>query len=190
MEKTGARRLVLAYGDSLTNGYHGFGRHAPWAPLMTLPSDMVAEAEGHDGYRTGELLEPLRRLLKEPRLVEMEMDAFVLLAGTNDLSVVAEKEILDNLEALAATAARRFRRVFVMTIPLFPNLVKLRALVEKLERINDAIRRREAVKSATAVIDLARVVTPDLKGIWDDGLHPNPDGYLLYARAVQDAVLA
>jgi hypothetical protein len=114
IDASAAGTRILAYGDSLTAGYHAQGlEFAPWAPLLRpLLGAAVVEHCGLSGATVRELVEAadaevapsnagapcpgLRRKMSSAAAAGKPYDVVLLLGGTNDLADrIPTAEIVD-----------------------------------------------------------------------------------------------
>jgi lysophospholipase L1-like esterase len=180
----GKGKLILCFGDSLTAGYYAHGlRFAPYAEHLTTKDGAYKGMDfGTSGMTSREMVSWVDEVLRHDALKGYELFAFVALGGTNDLGGNASAEqIAKNMGLVAAKAkVRGFERVCVATIPTFPNAVRAKRVVDKIEATNALLRKLDA-----EIVPLAEAVSPEVATIWDDGLHNNPKGYELYADAIK-----
>ncbi len=181
----GKTKLILCFGDSLTAGFYAHGlRFAPYSEHLTTKDGTYKGMDfGTPGMTSREMVDWTDQVLKQEALKGYELFAFVALGGTNDMGGGATPEqVAKNMGLVAAKArARGFERVCLATIPTFPNAVKFKRIVDKIDSTNALLRKVEGVE----IVPLADAISPEMAPIWDDGLHNNPKGYELYAAAVK-----
>lgn len=129
------RRGILCFGDSLTEGYC-VEAEANWLPLGPLQKRVFRPYSDHlerrlieagwqplvinrgcSGERTDSMLQRLPRVLKELSADVVEVNAVLILAGTNDLATSGAAEIFARLAQLHETAWREGIRTGILTVP-------------------------------------------------------------------------
>ena len=123
---------LLAFGDSLTAGYHHSGASfSPWAPLLCKLLNVTAcDHVGMSGFTTKQLLNSLDAEevfdvvpkawtgLRRQMRTGGPYDVVLIMAGTNDLAdKVTTSQLLENLVALHDVAHAQGARTVAMTIP-------------------------------------------------------------------------
>lgn len=152
--------------------------------LKTLPGERAVEY-GLPGETSDAMVRRVEEVLHSIG-EDARIRVFIAMGGTNDLFRGPSAEsVVSNMHGVVRKALEKADTVLLMTLPVFPNLVKyLPEGAEKVKRINEAIRatRMERVR----VVDLSKHVSPDDASLWDaDGLHPNMQGYARFAEVIQ-----
>nr|WP_246447713.1 SGNH/GDSL hydrolase family protein [Novosphingobium flavum] len=204
-----AKRLVVAFGDSITDGVGStIAANRRWPDLF---AERVLDAGVNIGIvnagiagnyltRTGEYPSfgeaGLARFKRDALEVPGATDTVILL-GINDIGGepdVGERLIAGYRQLIADAHARRIR-VFLGTIPPFRGSTFFTEAGEQSRlRVNAWIR---ADNPADGIIDFDRALRdPANPGRVDprfhsgDWLHPNDDGYRVMARAIDPAIFA
>ncbi len=170
--------VVLCFGDSLTEGYHNFGRQFSPYTLVLEELGYAVENHGVSGERCRSIRSRLSsRLARDPAET---FDHSVLLAGTNDVEGAPHGFIPDQIDSMVdMLLPRTTGKLIVMTVPDLMDEDWSRALAEELDAANAEIRQRCAGKAV--VLDLAvltRVTTDEKRDLWEpDGVHFSPKGY-------------
>ena len=196
----------LAFGDSLTAGYHRQGTaFAPWAPLLCrLLGATDCDHVGFSGFTTRQLIDCMD-LKSTPDVVPRSWpglrhklrisgpyDVVLILAGTNDLAdQVTPAQLVRNTSILHAAAHAAGAKTVCMSIPESHAATKVTWLRKLREESNAAIKAwalsqpREKVHYA----DVAQIVPWDdeatMAGLWEmDGLHMSAKGYEQFGRGL------
>jgi lysophospholipase L1-like esterase len=191
-KRTGERRVVF-FGDSITDNWSkaGYGGFFPGRPYVN---------RGIGGQTTAQMLLRFR-----PDVIDLQPDAVVILAGTNDIAGNAGPVSLEAVEQNLATMAElaKLHDIRVVLASLLPvsddkrdaegrpllrtqdrPTAKLRALNAWME---DYARRNGHVylDYFSAASDASGLLKPDLN---NDGLHPNAAGYAVMAPRAEQAI--
>jgi len=171
------RQAVVFLGDSITQGWGDDLKGA-------FPGLKVAN-RGISGDTTRGVLIRL-----DGDVLALEPAAVVLLIGTNDLEEGATPEVIAaNLKRILAALWRQNPKLPVLLNPVFPSAASQK-------RPADQIRKLNALYAAAVKGD-ARVLMPDTwtlfagpegdarKSEFPDLLHPNDQGYALWAAALR-----
>ena len=191
-KRAGERRVVF-FGDSITDNWSkaGYGGFFPGRPYVN---------RGIGGQTTAQMLLRLR-----PDVIDLQPDAVVILAGTNDIAGNAGPVSLESVEQNLATMAELaklhgIRVVLASLLPVSDDKrdvegrpllrtqdrppAKLRALNAWME---DYARRNGHIylDYFSAAADANGLLKPDLN---NDGLHPNAAGYAVMAPRAEQAI--
>ena len=146
---------ILAFGDSLTAGYHKQGTaFAPWAPLLCrLLGAAVCDHVGFSGFTTGQLVESMDMKaatdvvprawpgLRHKLRTAGPYDVVLILAGTNDLAdQVTPAQLVRNLSVLHEAAHAAGARTVCMSIPDSHAATKVTWLMKLRGESNAAIK--------------------------------------------------
>lgn len=208
-------RRVLAFGDSLTAGYWGFGsRFTPYstrlgellgsawevthvglcgwtARRMALDSELDAVSAvdvcGHEW--DGGLRTHLRRAREEGRPFEV----LIVLAGTNDLGDVLDGEctaadVADACLSLHSAGRDAGCRVVALTVPEHGQEGQYPALARVRAEINTRLATLPA--GAVTLVDVAAALPQTERELWDDALHFSQTGYERLGQTVHESAAA
>jgi lysophospholipase L1-like esterase len=202
---------LLAFGDSLTAGYHSQGQSfSPWAPLLCRMLGEGVDAIDHvgmSGFTTGQLLQSADQAevhdvvpRKWPglrcKMRGQRYSAVLILCGTNDLAdKVPAEQIVSNISALHKIAHDFGARTVAMTIPESHAATKVDWLREARIKANVAIRKWASSQPTSQVklVDAAALVPYSeaavRAGLWEfDGLHMSKLGYEKFGRGLHPLV--
>ena len=199
---------ILAFGDSLTAGYHRMGTaFAPWAGLLCeLVHAHRCDHIGLSGWTTVQMVDSLDHHTVtdvvprqwpglQRQLDSAQYDVVLILAGTNDLADrVPTSTLLDNLASLHARAHAAGARTVAMTIPESKAAKVVDWLAAGWHDANAAIRSWALAQPPERVhfVDAATLV-PFREGgtprLWEmDGLHMSKEGYEAFGRGLAPLV--
>lgn len=183
---------VLAFGDSLTEGFYQYGRlFHPYAQRLGErlgPTHRVLQF-GVSGERAADMGPRLGDLLRRFAPVRVA----VILAGTNDM---AERPAAD---ALFGVLRGLYEQAFAAGVPAVVAVTipessfKDAWYLELRGGVNERIRAYAAANAARmALVDLERELPYDAadKQLWDDHLHMGPKGYDRFGDLVYEAIRA
>ena len=201
---------ILAFGDSLTAGYHNQGMSfAPWAPLLSrLLGASVCDYVGLSGMRTDQMVEMLDHeaitdvadqtwpgLRRKLSHAQEGYDVVIIMSGTND---VADRQptqtVLNSIEALHKVAHAAGARSVAMTIPESLAALRVDWLGRARREANEAIRAWATSQPSELVhfVDAATLVPFTQSGsprLWEfDGLHMSAAGYATFGRGLAPLV--
>ena len=182
-------RIVLM-GDSIT--YH-------WTPALLPRLGSAAWVNrGIPGQNSSQML-----LRFEDDVVALSPAVVVILAGTNDLRVHAGSHadaspailarLRSNLTAMSDIADARGIRVVLSAIPPFDAPRDGGRRDPETWRAANALLRTFAKARRYAFADYSGLANAEGRlraDLSEDGLHPNPDGYMLMRSVLADAVKA
>lgn len=179
--------LVVAFGDSYTSGYTSMGwNEAPYCRyLRTRPGERAVDY-GLPGESSRSMVSRVDEVLDSIGS-DARISLFIALGGTNDVANASEAtKVVQHMQSVARKALGKADVVLLMTLPIFPNLVKyLPEAVEALRRINDGIRATAIDR--VRIVDLCDHIPASDSSLWDrDGLHPSMQGYIKFAQVIQE----
>jgi lysophospholipase L1-like esterase len=165
---------VVFIGDSITAGWLGKGK-AVWEKYYGSrhPLDF-----GIGGDKTQNVLWRLEHL----DVKDLRPKVAVLLIGTNNLANTAD-EVAAGVKAVLQKTQETFPGVKTIVVSIMPN----RRANAKMMEANETIKRY-ADDSSVFYLDLVPVMTPvgdNWKGLGADHLHPDADGYEIWAAAME-----
>jgi len=176
-----AKYTIVAFGDSLTEGWYdgGYKFHPYTLKLAKLfetefPGVFEFCNEGVSGETTSEMEMRLPKVLSKITASGLIVSHVIILGGTNDLATEEPHVIIDNLEKLYKIVHSEKANVIAMTVPdaFFKDI----PYVAKRKAVNDWIKSQKNFP----VIDLeTRIPYPEKKRseYWDDYLHFSQLGY-------------
>jgi len=195
--KAKAKPTIIAFGDSLTEGYYMQGRnfHPYTIKLQELLSSMKGKASneimncGISGETTDEMRPRLKSLLLQEYVSECK--AVIILGGTNDLGSQNVENIVNNVTWMHDLVLSHKLQSFAVTVP--------ETYAEKIAPIYATVRKSVNSRLSTfcaersiPIIDLAEFIPYDAKDgatkLWDDNLHFSPAGYDKFGKLVFESV--
>ena len=195
---------LLAFGDSLTAGYHSQGRaFAPWAPALCrmLGVDAIDHI-GMSGFTSAQLLKavdetsvpdvvPIAWPGLRTKMKEHRYDVVLIMCGTNDLDNSSTEDIVNNIAKLHSIAHSLGARTIALTIPESKAASNIQWLRQARNNANAELSKWALSQSAnkTVLVDAAKIVPFDKPsvdaGLWEpDGLHWSANGYATFARGL------
>ena len=186
---------VVFFGDSITDNWSkpDYGGFFPGKPYVN---------RGIGGQTTAQMLLRFRA-----DVVELQPEAVVILAGTNDIAgnagPVTLDQVQDNLASMAELArSHGIRVVLASLLPVSDDKKDAngQALTRTRQRPTETIRELNrwlaayAAKNGHGYLDYF-TATADAAGLLlsplnDDGLHPNARGYAVMAPLAEKAIAA
>lgn len=200
---------LLAFGDSLTAGYHSSGNgFAPWAPLLkTLLGADVCDHVGFSGFTSEQLVDCMEDAstedvvplawpgLKHKLRSSGPYDVVLIMCGTNDLAAsIPTDVIVQNLKRLHNACHATGAKTVAMSIPESHAAVKVDWLKAARKEANAAIREwATGAGSQVHFVDSSSLVPfrqeAVMAGLWEpDGLHFSPKGYEAFGRGLAPLV--
>ncbi|KAG2436801.1 hypothetical protein HXX76_006325 [Chlamydomonas incerta] len=192
---------ILAFGDSLTEGYYNHGtQFHPYAlklqELLTKNGFSVkVEERGESGELvTQGMVHRLPALLRESEARGLKYSWVVILGGINDLGWDKEPaQVWAGLRQLYEAVGRHGAQVLALTCME----TAYKQGDEKRVELNNLIRTAPSEFAHVKLLDLEKALPfPRDKSDaaaaaeWDDGLHLSPAGYDHMAAAVYEALSA
>ena len=176
-------KLLLAYGDSITQGYDAPRPSQRYASRL---ADFLGASELNKAIGA-EIFRPELALLPDPEAPDYISVAY----GTNDWSKTEEEVFRKNCREFYTILSRNYpkARIFALT-PICRKDYQDYRPFGKFEQVEADIR--EAVKDLenVTVIRCFDFVPPESENFSDKFLHPNADGFALYAENLCAAVKA
>eukprot|EP00794_Sanderia_malayensis_P005377 gene5377-6050_t len=198
-------RIIIAFGDSLTEGLYNWPRSRQFSPYTdklqqlidlhlkntTRKSKLKITVKNY-GISGERLTKTMKTRLKEILRDEGKADLMIILAGTNDLIDLANRRtnhsrldrISNDLQTLHLTCYYKDIATVALTIPETRMDVKdangtfsrARRWVNK--ELLQFIRVNERKTNTTTLVDISSAI-PRVNNshLWDDGLHLTPQGY-------------
>jgi lysophospholipase L1-like esterase len=173
---------VLFVGDSITQGWEGSGKDV-WKKYY---GKMKAVNIGIGGDRTEHVL----WRLDHGNADGMEPKVTVLMIGTNNSGDGrnSPEEIVDGVTACVKKLQEKFPKTKVLLLGIFPRGEKFNNQRGRILQINQAIHRLDDGKNVF-FLDFGHVfVNADgtiSKEIMPDYLHLSPQGYEMWAKAIE-----
>ena len=190
------KRLIVAFGDSLTVGYqsptmlHPWYRETPYADFLSArmnkngrPVNIIVR--GISGELTHEMVSRFHR-----DAIEHKPDYVIILGGTNDLGWgVPIDEIISNIGSMYEQAISSGIRPVGVTVPSIRDFDFL--IPQRLE-LNNKIKS-ECESLAISCVDLFTALAEPgafrlAEEYSNDGLHLTTEGYRLLADLLYDEV--
>jgi lysophospholipase L1-like esterase len=175
---------VVFLGDSITDGWD-LAKYFPGKPYVN---------RGISGQTTMQML-----VRMHPDVIHLQPAAFILLAGTNDIAGNTGPETLDmvedNIRAMCELAAsHNIKIVLCLLTPVSDytkNMQTDRRPPADIVKLNHWIEsfapdvHAEVADYYAATVDDKGMLR---EGFSEDGLHPNPRGYELFAPVAEAAI--
>ncbi len=164
---------MIFIGDSITQGWRGKGEQvweANFAPRNALDFGISGDQTQHVLWRMDNY--PVQRL--HPKVA-------VVLIGTNNTHNTAP-EIADGVKAVLTKTQTMYPGIKIILVSIMPN-----KRANDLMMAADEILKTFADHQTVYYLDLVSVMTPvgdNWKGLGPDHLHPDADGYQLWADAM------
>lgn len=176
---------LIFIGDSITQGWEGAGKKVwaeHFAPLKAVNLGIGGDQTGHVLWRIteGKELEPIN-----PK-------AAVIMIGTNNMRAHSAEQIAGGVKAIVAELRKQKPNMKILVLGIFPRSAKAtdairakiktaNADIEKLADGKNVFYKDIGEKFLTADGTLEKKIMPDL-------LHLSPEGYKIWAAAIQDDV--
>ncbi|KAG2497736.1 hypothetical protein HYH03_004470 [Edaphochlamys debaryana] len=195
-----AVQRILAFGDSLTEGYYngGMGFHPYSQKLTELFGQAGVDVKVHQHGVSGECVvggmgDRLPLVLQQTELEGKRYEWAVVLGGINDLGYGATaRRTYGGLKELYGMCHAHGARVLALTC--LQTAWTKPGEVDERSKLNDLIRDAPKEMPYVKVADLEAALPypsdSDKEGqaCWDDGLHLTPKGYDVIAQVVFDAL--
>ncbi|MFT4692423.1 MAG: GDSL-type esterase/lipase family protein [Verrucomicrobiia bacterium] len=171
------QNAVVFLGDSITQGWtEKFRGHF---------KGMKKANRGISGDTTRGVLIRLRE-----DVLSLNPAAIVLLIGTNDLEEKAEPEtIVSNVELILAELKKHNASMPIILCNVFPSSASKKRPADKIKRINELAAAAVKGDAQITVLDTWRLFANPAgdakKKEFPDLLHPNPQGYGMWAAALR-----
>ncbi|KAG2444098.1 hypothetical protein HYH02_009040 [Chlamydomonas schloesseri] len=180
---------ILAFGDSLTEGYYNHGtQFHPYAIklhqlLKSNGLSVKVDERGHSGELvTASMVRRLPALLRESEARGVKYSWVIILGGINDLGWRKEPaEVWAGLRQMYEAVGRHGAQVLALTC--METAFELGD--EKRVELNNLIRKAPEEFKHVKLLDLEKALPiprdsqadPAAAAEWDDGLHLTPAGY-------------
>mmetsp|Transcript_53100 Transcript_53100/g.113516 ORF Transcript_53100/g.113516 Transcript_53100/m.113516 type:complete len:212 (-) Transcript_53100:221-856(-) len=189
---------LLAFGDSLTAGYHDQGSSfTPWAPLLKEELGLkCADHVGFSGWNTSQMREQLdewaasdvvkhqwpglRRKLRDAG----PYDCVIIMAGTNDLGDRPyPEEIVANLAALHSVCHAAGAKTIAASIPESRAAASMPWYGQLRAHTNELLKQWASSQQGVLFVDTAQLVPFASGPLWEpDGLHMSSEGYRAFGK--------
>jgi lysophospholipase L1-like esterase len=190
---------ILAFGDSLTEGYYRFGtKFHPYS--LKLESLLVQHGAfdvmnlGHSGEETWQMVRRLEQILQR----SFKYDYVCILGGTNDLADSSEtsSSIFGRLQVLYEKVLACDSKLIVVTIPPTAFDSKEEDYLKTKLQINEMIHEfylKHKEMGKVEYVDLYSAVpyyesNGSKSPLWDDNLHLSPAGYDKFGELVYESL--
>lgn len=176
------KKRIVFHGDSITHGYDAFSPALCYANRLA----MAFHAEIFNYAIAGETFNPL--MVDEANA--REANAVVIAYGTNDWKKKPSlSALISDCEAFYAKLRGVYPATpFVAILPIWRDGYETDTAVGSFQTVRAELARI-AQKYGATVIDLWDTIPHDL-AFFSDGLHPNDEGFALYAKGVQPTLSA
>ncbi len=174
---------LLFIGDSITHGWEGKGKET-WDKFY---SERNAVNLGIGGDRTQHVL----WRLQNGNIEGISPKLAVVMIGTNNHKANSAEEISEGITAILRVLRNELPETRVLLLGIFPRADKPAEISEKLKKANSLIADLAAdpmvryLDIGTAFLDdagnLPKTIMPDL-------LHPNEEGYKIWAEVIEPHV--
>ncbi|CAF1353636.1 unnamed protein product [Adineta steineri] len=194
---------ILAFGASLTEGYHSMGYkfHPYTIRLSQLLRSLFETVDINNAGVSGEailsgtMLPRLKQLLSSAK---NKYDWVLILAGTNDTVRDQQKAsiIFDTYKLLINECHKHEARVLAMTLPetVFPRDYPLDVQRQEFNRLlKEELISKNNINNIV-VLDVDKLLPQhslsqnERQQIWDDELHLTPKGYDQLGQLIDDAL--
>lgn len=182
---------LLFLGDSITDGWRSKGKAVwdkYWAPLHAVNFGIGGDRTQHVLWR-----------MENGELVGIKPKAVVLMIGTNNTGKEKDgnprnttPEIIEGVTAIVKGLRAKLPTTKVLLLAVFPRGEQANNPIRaQLKEINDAIARLDDGKNVKFLDIGAKFLAADgilPKDIMPDFLHPNAQGYEIWAQAIEGSV--
>lgn len=205
----GSVKRVLAYGDSLTAGYHQHGMaFHPYANRLSAKIGSKVEHVGLSGWTIEKMIQHsdwpactdvtsrtwpgLAFELDRAKDEDKSYTHVVLLGGTNDMCHSSPETIVQGLHQWHQIAWDRGAKTLALTVPGLAVERTMRQVTQGRHIVNEGIRQMVSSYTDNAFLVEIDAAVPHLEldeneryQLWEsDGLHMTPEGYDRIADAV------
>jgi len=189
------KRYVLAFGDSLTEGFYNWGmKFHPYSNKLKDLLDMEGfygiDQFGISGETTRSMVSRLKELFDSS---QYKYSFVIILGGTNDLGEKKPDKIVANLKSLYTQCIDHGALPIAVTIPEMSQELQLKWLTPCRNTVNEQLKAFCTEKNIP-VVDLATKIPyaslsdSDRKKYWDDGIHFTPAGYDKFATIIHEVL--
>lgn len=184
LEKSVSKRIIF-YGNSITDNWARFDED------FFEKNNFIGRGIG--GQTTSQMLVRFRQ-----DVVNLKPEAFVILAGTNDIAEntgpISIENIMGNIVSMVEIAkANQIKSILCSVLPVYQySWNKEIEPVDKIKELNRMIKQYAADNNIPYVDYYSVFVTPN--GGFDekyspDGVHPNLEGYKIMERIISTAIV-
>lgn len=175
------KRTLLAYGDSITQGYDAL---RPSNRYIARLADKIGAEEINKGIG-GEKFSPKLALLED----EITPDYIMVAYGTNDWTVYNEETFRNNCSEFCHSVRKNYptAEMFVLT-PIWRKNLTDKTEFGAFENIDKAIREEVRDIEGLTVISCFDFVPKDESYFADFHLHPNDNGFEKYFDSLYNEV--
>jgi beta-glucosidase len=172
---------LLFLGDSITDGWRGGGK-AVWEKNY---AQLKAANFGIGGDRTEHVL----WRLQNGELDGIKPKLAVLMIGTNNLGANKDEEIAEGIKAIVADLHERTPATRLLLLGIFPRGMKADDSARgRIQHINSIIAKLDDDGRTIKYLDIGnKFLEADgtlPKSVMPDGLHPNANGYEIWAESI------
>lgn len=174
---------VLMIGDSITHGWENGGK-AVWDEYY---GDRNAVNLGFSGDRTEHVL----WRLQNGNIDGISPKLAVIMIGTNNFQVNSAEEIADGVKAIVALLREKLPNMKILLLAIFPRMEKPDENRAKLAKASELFSAAADNKMVTYLDIASAFLDPDgtlPAAIMPDFLHPNAQGYAIWADAVEPTI--
>ena len=174
---------MIFIGDSITQGWEGAGKDV-WAAHYAARN---AANLGFSGDRTQHVL----WRLDNGNIDGISPKLAVIMIGTNNCSSNTAEEIAEGVTAIVKKLREKLPNMKILLLGIFPREEKPGEARAKLAKTNEIISKLGDNKSVF-FLDIGKsFLEPDgtlPKSIMPDALHPNTQGYEIWAKEIEPKV--
>ncbi len=175
---------LLLIGDSITQGWEGSGKEV-WAKYY---GDRNAVNLGIGGDRTQHVL----WRLENGNIEGISPKLAVLMIGTNNARANKPEEIADGVKAIVAKLNSKLPETQVLILGIFPRGADENDPLRQVNKQANAIIAKLADGKQVQYLDIGNSFLRDdgtlTREIMPDLLHLSPEGYAIWAKAIEPAV--
>jgi len=182
---------ILAFGDSLTEGWCSFGEkfHPYTCKMQSLLQSVFKSRSFHIVNRgvSGETSAQMNARLPVVLDKEGPFDLAIILGGTNDLARSIDKDgepLFQRLRSLHEIALKHCPVSVAVTIPETGLDESFAVMREKRSKVNELLKNYVQDRGAKMIVSDLSIKLPhnslseeDRRKFWDDAAHFSPAGY-------------
>jgi lysophospholipase L1-like esterase len=169
---------LVFLGDSITDGWRG---QAAWKEHFGKYNPLNL---GIGGDRTQHVL----WRIQHGELSGYFPKVFVIMIGTNNMGSDSEAQIADGVKAIIDEIEKQHPKAKILLLDIFPRSAKATdAIRQKVNRTNELLAKFDDGKTVKYLDIGPKFLTADgtlTKEIMPDGLHPNANGYKIWAESI------
>jgi lysophospholipase L1-like esterase len=197
-----SKKLILAFGDSLTKGYYNFGlKYHPYSIKMNKLLEennyfyKVIDS-GVNGEGTTKMLERIQTFFEGDDSQDLtdKFSLVIIYAGTNDLGSMSYDKIAENIIKLHKYVIAKGVPTVLVTLPQNQCDLMYDFYGDKRHNTNEILREAAKNIENLTICDLDSLIKyksmnkSDRKKYWDDHLHYSPEGYDLIGEYLFDSI--